>query len=309
MNTRQLGKNGPMVSTLGLGAWPIGGGMGHVDEKVAIATIRTALDAGVTLLDTAQIYRSSEVLIGRALQDGYKNKAFVATKVSGNYSAKAVFEAAENSLRAMQIDVIDLYQIHWWDDKYPLEETMAALLQLQEKGLVRYLGVSNFTDKQMKMALQYGRYEVNQFCYNLFQRQTEETDIPFCEQHGISVLAHSAMAKGLLTGKYKPNHRFPDDDERSKMTQFQGESFALYLNAAEQLQGIAKQKGLTPAQFAVAWPLHNDIVASVLIGAKTPEQVKSLVEAANITFSNDELAQIRQILAGIPQLHNPQRKE
>ncbi len=309
MEFRQLGQNGPHVSTIGLGAWPIGGGMGAVAEKEAIATIRTALDAGINLLDTAQFYRSSESVIGKALADGYRERCFLATKVSGNYSKAAIVDAIENSLRAMHTETIDLYQVHWWDDKYPIDETMDAMLRLQESGKVRYIGVSNYNDTQMQKALEYGRYHANQFCYNLLQRQSEPTDIPFCEREGIGILVHSALAKGLLTGKYQPGHTFASDDERSQMPQFQGEAFAQYLSLAEKLRTIARNKGTDLIQLAVAWPLRLPSVTSVLVGAKSPNQVKAHVKAAGVTFTTEELTAIEHVLSEIPQLPNPQRDE
>src|SRR5258708_8091536 len=171
MDYRQLGKDGPKIPVLGLGAWPIGGGMGHVDEQTAIALVRASIDDGITLVDTAQAYRSSETILGKALKDGYRERCFLATKVSaniaGDYSRKAIMAAIESSLRALQTDYVDLYQIHSWNTKAPIEESMEAMAQLQTQGKVRYVGVSNFDKSQMQQALKTAGFQQNQVPYNL----------------------------------------------------------------------------------------------------------------------------------------------
>jgi aryl-alcohol dehydrogenase-like predicted oxidoreductase len=300
MEYRQLGKDGPPVSVVGFGAWPLGGGMGHVEEQTAIATIRAAIDNGITLIDTAQAYRTSEAIIGKALKDGYRERCFLATKVSWGYSPAAIRSAMENSLRALQVDYVDLYQIHTWKPEYPIQASMEEMARLQEEGKTRCIGVSNFDAGQMQQALQTARFHSNQPRYNLFDRQIEAEDIPFCERAGIGILAHSPLAKGLLTGKYTPDYRFPTDDERSRFPRFQGETFAQYLTVAEQLEKVARDKGLTLVQLAIAWQLRLPAITCVLVGGKTPEQVEEHGGAAGVTFSEDELARIEEILASAP---------
>jgi aryl-alcohol dehydrogenase-like predicted oxidoreductase len=302
MEYRQFGKDGPQAPVLGLGAWPIGGGMGHVDEQTAIAVVRTAIDSGITLLDTAQAYRTSETLIGKALKDGYRERCFLATKVSanvaGSYSRKAILSAIESSLRALNTDYVDLYQIHYWDTAAaPIEESMETLAELQKSGKARYIGVSNFDADQMRQALKAARYQANQVVYNLFDREIESEDIPFCEREGIGILAHSPLAKGLLTGRYTPDSKFPADDERSRFPRFQGQTFANYLATAERLKEVARDKGLSLVQFAIAWPLRQPAVSCVLVGAKTPQQVQEYVGADGVRFTDEESRRIQAILA------------
>ena len=170
MEYRQHGKDGPQVPVLGLGAWPIGGGMGHVEEANAIATIHAAIDHGITLIDTAQGYLTSEATLGKALKSGYRDRCFIATKVSRDYSRQGIRAAMEDSLRALQVDYVDLYQIHHWDDRYPLDEMMETMARLQEEGKTRYVGVSNFDARQMAQALQIARFQSNQPPYNLIDR-------------------------------------------------------------------------------------------------------------------------------------------
>ncbi len=143
MNHRQLGKDGADIPVLGLGAWPIGGGMGNMDDRDCIDTVRTAIDSGITLLDTAQAYRTSEATLGRALKDGYRERCFLATKVSRQYSRGDIENAIENSLRNLDVDYVDLYQIHSWNPQYPIEESMETMARLQEQGKTRFIGVSN----------------------------------------------------------------------------------------------------------------------------------------------------------------------
>jgi len=206
----------------------------------------------------------------------------------------------ENSLRALGVDYVDLYQIHWWDPQYPIEESMETMARLQEEGKARYIGVSNFNAKHMQQALQIARFHSNQPGYNMFDRQIEAEDIPFCEREGIGIVAHSPLAKGLLTGKYTPRHKFAADDERSGFPRFQGETFARYLAVADQLKEVAHAKGLSLIQLAISWLLRLPAITCVLVGAKNPAQVKDHLGAAGVTFSGDELARIEEILADAP---------
>lgn len=300
MEYRQLGRDGPQVSVLGLGAWPLGGGMGYVDEATAIDTIRAAIDNGVTLVDTAQAYRTSEATLGKALRGGYRERCFLATKVSDDYSREGIVAAIDDSLRALDVEAVDLYQIHSWDDRYPIRESMEALAEVQAAGKARYLGVSNFDAEQMREALQTARFHANQPRYNLFDREIEQDDVPFCEQHGVGLLAHSPLAKGLLTGKYSPGYRFPDDDERSQMPRFRGDTFKRYLEVAKGLEAVANDKGLSLTQLAVAWLLRLPAVTCVLVGAKSPAQVEEHLGAVGVRFSDDELGRIESLLADVP---------
>ncbi|MBL7201986.1 MAG: aldo/keto reductase [Anaerolineae bacterium] len=301
MEYRQLGSDGPQVPVLGLGAWPIGGGMGHVDERVAINTIRAAIDSGITLLDTAQAYRTSEATVGVALRDGYRDRCFLATKASSDYSREGILSSLEDSLRALDVDYVDLYQIHNWKPEYPIEATMETMARLQEQGKARYIGVSNYGAAQMAQALKTARFGSNQVRYSMFDRQIEVQDVPFCEQEGIGILVHSPLAKGLLTGVYTPAHRFPQDDERSRFPRFQGDAFARYLTVADRLQEIALDGGLNLVQLAIAWALRLPAITCVLVGAKNPSQVQDHAGAAGVVLGDEELARISEILSDAPQ--------
>ena len=257
MHTRRLGKDGPEVSVLGLGGWPLGGGMGQIDERTVINIVRAAIDRGVTLIDTAEAYLASEARIGKALRHGYRERCFLATKVSYDYSQAGINAAIERSLRTLGVDYVDLYQIHTWVRRYPLEEAMTTMARLQQAGKARYIGVSNFDAEQMQRGLQSARFQSTQPIYNLFNRHIEKQDAPFCARQGIGILAYSPLAKGLLTGKYGAGHVFPPHDERHESLNFQSDRFAHQLAAIERLQEVAGDKGITLSQLAIAWALRG----------------------------------------------------
>ncbi len=298
MEQRQLGTDGPWVSVLGLGAWPLGGGMGRVDEGTAIDTVRAAIDNGITLIDTAQAYQDSEAFLGRALRDGYRARCFLATKASFDFTPEGIRAAMADSLRALDTDYVDLYQLHRWEESTPVEDQMAALAALQAEGKTRYLGVSNYSAPQMARALKAARFHADQPAYNLFDRHIEAEILPFCREHGIGILAHSPLAKGLLTGKYTADTVFPADDERSWLPAFQGDAFRRALDVAAQLERLARDKGVTLVQFAIAWLLRDPAITCVLVGAKSPAQVEDYLPALDVSFTPGELAEIDAVMNG-----------
>ena len=295
MEKRQLGKDGPMVPVLGFGAWPIGGGMGNVDEKNAIATIHAAIDNGITLIDTAQSYRISQEIIGKALK-GRRDDVFLATKASFDYSRQGILDAMEDSLSKLQVDHVDLYQIHGWDPQYPIVESKETMEELRRSGVTRYIGVSNFSVDQMEEAAKTAPFHSLQPRYNMFDREIEEKVLPFCERSGIGILAHSPLAKGLLTGKYTPDYRFPADDERANRPNFKGEQFKRILAKGERLKAVGQARNLTLVQLAIGWQLRLSGVTCVLVGAKNPSQVEEHVGAVGWKLTNEELKKIEEIL-------------
>ena len=304
MEYRQLTRDGTQVSVIGLGTWPFGGGMGAMDDQTAIAITRAAIDNGINLIDTAQVYGESEERLGKALKDGYRDRCFLATKVwreqDNDYSPAAIYAAMDESLRKLDVDYVDLYQIHHPDPSYPLDQTMEALDRLREQGKTRYIGVSNFWVEHMEEALTTTRLHTNQPRYNMLDRRIEAEVLPFCERNGIGIMAHSPLAKGLLTGRYRVGHKFPEDDERSRLSRFRGEPFAHYVKVADQLKQIAADKNLSLIQLAIGWLLRLSSVSCVLVGAKRPDQIHEHLGAAGVTFSDDELARIESILQDTP---------
>ena len=300
MRYRQLIRDGTRVSVIGLGTWPLGGHMGQMDEQTAITVTRTAIDSGINLIDTAQAYHPSEARLGQALKDGYRDRCFLATKVIGDYSPAGIKAAMDDSLRNLDVDYVDLYQIHHPDPGYPFDQSMQALEQLRDQGKTRYIGVSNFQVEHMQPAFETARFHTSQPRYNMLDRRVEAEALPYCERREIGVLAHSPLAKGLLTGRYRVGHKFPDDDERSHLPRFRGASFAHYVEVADRLQELAADKGISLVQMAIGWLLRLPVVSCVLVGAKNAEQVRDHLAAADVTFSDDELARIETILEHTP---------
>jgi aryl-alcohol dehydrogenase-like predicted oxidoreductase len=290
-----------VVSALGFGAWPIGGGMGAVEEATAITTIHAALDAGITLIDTSDNYRGSEGLIGRTLRGGRRARAFIATKVSRDYSPQAIRAVMENSLRELQTECVDLYQIHGWNPEHPIAESMVTMAALQREGKTRFIGVSNFNVEQMRAAQASAPFQTLQPRYNLFDRQIEAEIAPFCAREGIGILVHSPLGKGLLTGRYRPGHVFPAEDERSQFPRFQGETLARYAAVTDRLLAeVARPRGLSLVQLAVGWTLRLPAVSVCLVGAKSPDQVREHVGAQGWQLSEEELRRIDAILSTAP---------
>ncbi len=298
MKKRQLGKNGDEVAVVGLGSWPIGGGMGNVDQLQAIATIHAAIDVGVTLIDTAQSYRTSEITIGKALAGGKRAKVFLASKASTDYSRRGIRASIEDTLKALDTDHLDLYQIHSWNPQYTIEESMGEMARIVEEGKTRFIGVSNFSVEQMRRAWAAAPFASTQPAYNIFERDIEQDVIRYCSHQGIGILAHSVLAKGLLTGKYRPDHLFPSDDERSHMSRFQGRQFAEYLKRADALSVVANEIGCTLVQLAIAWAVRIPHVACALVGAKSPAQVAEQAAAAEIVLDHEVIARIEDIASG-----------
>ena len=298
MNTRQLGRNGPQVSAIGFGAWPIGGGLGNVPEQDGIAAVHAALDAGMTFIDTAEGYQTSESVVGKAIK-GRRDEVFLATKVSGDdHSAAHINGAIDASLRTLSTDYIDLYQLHSPQPRWHIADTMASLTRLRDAGKIRYIGVSNFSPEQTAEAMQYAPIHSSQPRYNLMWRNLEDDVLPFCLRNGIGVIPHSVLCKGVLGGKHKPGHKFAADDERRLFNFFRGDLFAQTHSVTRRLDGWARDHNRDIAQLAIAWVLANPAVTCALVGAKSAEQARHNALAADWVLTRGELAEIEELLGG-----------
>ncbi|MDG0870443.1 aldo/keto reductase [Candidatus Lucifugimonas marina] len=295
MDTRQLGTNGPDVSVICLGAWPLGGGMGVIPDKQAIATIHASIDAGANFIDTAEGYRTSEGVLGKALK-GRRDQVFLATKLSGDQSVEHMAEAIENSLRLLGTDCIDLYQLHRPQFEIPIEDTMANLEKLRDEGKIRYIGVSNFSGDHHRQTAKHGTIHSSQPRYNMLTRQVEDDVLPACEELGTGVIPHSVLAKAMLSGKYRPGHVFPSDDERVSKPEFHESVFIPAMKIVEKLLAWAGDHGREGPQLAIAWCLANPVVTSCIVGAKTPEQAVYNAEAAEWKLSENDMAELAEIL-------------
>ncbi|GAC1427553.1 MAG: aldo/keto reductase [Chloroflexota bacterium] len=304
MEMRQLGKNGPPVSAIGFGAWAMGGrGWGQVDDDETVAAVRRSVELGSTFLDTAEVYGDgqSEELIGRALSGGLRKEVFLATKVGGSdLSRKRIAEAIDNSLRRLQTDYVDLYQLHWPDEKTPVEESMQAMDDLVKAGKVRYVGVSNFDVPLMTRCLAVRHVDSLQPVYSMLNRGIEKEILPFCQQQGIGAVVYSPMAKGLLTGKYSPDATFSEGDVRQSDPLFQGERFRKNLELVERLKRIAQEHNATVVQLALNWTLQHPAVTVAIAGAKRPAQVAENVGGQGWQLTAQEKSAIEGWLSALP---------
>lgn len=302
MKTRSLGTSDIQITPILMGTWQAGKRMwSGIDDEESIKAIRAAVDAGITTIDTAEVYGEghSEQVIAQAVGD-IRDRLVYASKVFANHlKYDLVIEACDRSLNNLKTDYLDLYQIHWPSDSFgnepvPIEETMRALNKLKEEGKIRAIGVSNFNRHQITEASQYGRIDSLQPPYSLFWRKIEQDAVPYCIEHNISILAYSSMAQGLLTGKFRPGHQFAKDDHRSANVLFQGENFERASQALEQLKPIAESHNCTLAQLSLAWLIAQPQTVAIA-GARTAAQAEDNAKAASVNLSDDELQQIDRI--------------
>jgi len=300
---RSLGSSDLKVSVLGLGCWPLGGGpgWGDVDERQSIATIHMALDRGINLFDTAEAYSRghSEELVGKALR-GRRHKALIATKVSPANAEPATLRAhCEASLRRLQTDYIDLYQVHWPLEDDAVEDAFATLRDLRDEGKVRFIGVSNHGVHQLTRAIATGTPIVsNQLCYSLLSRAIETGIVPLCRGHDMGIIAYMGLMQGLLAGIYAT----PDDVPafRARTRHFSGArpmarhgeegAEAETFEALGRIRGIAAELGLPMAQVALAWVAARPGVSCVLVGGRKPTQLERNLAAASVTLSTEVIA-------------------
>ena len=294
MNFRYLGKSGFKISEITYGNWLTHGS--QVENDAATQCVRAALDAGITTFDTADVYANTraETVLGEALKDERRESLEIFTKVFGptgpkghndlGLSRKHIMESINGSLTRLQTDYVDLYQAHRYDYETPLEETMQAFADIVRQGKALYIGVSEWTADQLRdghaLAKELGFQLIsNQPQYSMLWRVIEAEVMPTSEELGISQIVWSPIAQGVLSGKYQPGKPAP---EGSRATDDKGGSRMIkrwmtdeVLTRVQQLKPMAEEAGLTMAQLAVAWVLQNDNVASAIIGASRPEQVRT----------------------------------
>jgi len=302
-----LGRGGPKVSAIGIGMWQAGGKSWGRDvrDKDCIAAMVRAVELGITLFDTAEVYGRghSEEVVGKAIRSAGRENVFVATKVAGDHVRPGDVErACEGSLKRLGVREIDLYQIHWpspWD-QVPLRDTMKALEKLQRRGKIRHIGVSNFAVRDLEEArAQLSRTDIvsDQVRYNLLQRDIEAEVLPYCKREGIAILAWSPLGKGVLGGKYHARNR-PTDPVRSEEDLFRPENLRAATPLVNALRRIARDRGKTPAQVALAWlRRHANVVP--IPGVKRPAQSEENAGAAGWSLRAAELRTLGRIAASI----------
>lgn len=307
MDKRFLGSLPVSVIGLGTMSWPgcrygIGGYSPTATERDEVREmVIAALDSGITLFDTAEGYGRglAEELLGETLEElGRRDEVVIVTKVGPIFEADqingrncdlseaSILRRCEASLRRLRTDCIDLYLAHWPDPATPIEATMGAAAKLKEQGKIREFGVSNFGVDLMTEALKYGPLAANQLPYSLVDRDIDADRRPFCEQHGIGIMAYSPMGKGVLSGKYDAHHLPPADDYRHQRKHFAKENLPAYLEIAAKLRELTPSVEATPAQLAIAWVLNQPGLTVALPGAKSPDQVRANAAAGNKDFLN-----------------------
>ncbi|MBP1996528.1 aldo/keto reductase [Paenibacillus eucommiae] len=317
MNYRQWGKTGLKVSEVSLGTMAFGR---WIDEDLSVKVINTSLDAGINLIDTADIYGKgmdlndptqtgeSEAIIGRALL-GKRDKVVLATKVlarvgtginDAGLSRYHIYRALENSLKRLKTDYVDIYQVHGFDTSTPLEETLSALDDLVKQGKIRYIACSNYAAWQLAKAhgisalKGWNRFEGVQPEYSLISRSIERELVPFVESEKVGIIAYSPLGRGILTGKYKQGEVPPADsrlaagEKRLELLLETNPAYAL----VDAIRPLAERRGWTLAQFALSWVLSHPYVSSAILGVSKPEQIKDALQFADEHLTQEELAEI-----------------
>lgn len=300
-----------MITPIGFGAWAVGGpwqfGWGEQSDHDSIAAIRRALELGINWIDTAAVYGlgHSEEVVARALRDWTGSRPYVFTKCGMiwnekhevGYSLRAAFirRECDASLRRLNVDVIDLYQIHWpADDLVETLEGWATMADLQKEGKVRWIGVSNFSLQELQKAKDIAPVTSLQPPYSLIRREAEKDLLPFCEREDIGVIVYSPMVSGLLTGAMTRERgaNLPADDWRRGSPEFQEPKLSQNLALVERLRAVGAGHGKSPGEVAIAWTLRNQAVTGAIVGARNPKQVDGIVGAAAFRLRPNEIKEI-----------------
>ena len=310
MEERWLGNSDLHITSLGIGAWAMGGSgwgfsWGPQDDKDSIAAIRKALESGMNWIDTAAVYGlgHSEEVVARALE-GIPHRPYVFTKcervwnergeLGTSLKAASLRRECEASLRRLKVDVIDLYQIHWPQPDEDIEEGLTALAKLKEEGKVRYIGLSNFNVSQMKRAQAIAPITSLQPPYSILARDVEKEILPYCAEQNIGVIVYAPMRSGLLSGAMTRERAgaLPENDWRRQDLDFQDPKLSRNLQLVDLLRSIGKRHGRTPGEVAIAWTLRHPAVTAAIVGLRRPEQVSGIIGAGEFRLSSEEIGEI-----------------
>lgn len=316
--TTKFGKTGMEITKIGFGSWAIGGGgwrggWGSQDDQEAIGSIRRGVEVGMNWIDTAAVYGMghSEELVAEALKDiPEADRPYVFTKSSlkwdedrnviNNLDKDSVKQECEDSLRRLQVDAIDLYQIHWPNPEPDIEEGWEAMKELKDEGKVRHIGVSNFNVEQMERIRAIAPVETLQPPYNMLARGVEGEILPYCEENDIGVIVYSPMRSGLLTGKMTKERveNMPDDDWRRNSDDFNEPKLSANLKLVDLLTEVGSSHDAAPGEVAIAWTLRRSGVTAAIVGGRRPDQVDGVIGGAELTLSDDD---VKRIEDAIPQ--------
>ena len=311
MKTKQLGNSDMKLTPIGVGAWAMGGGgwafaWGPQDDNESIAAIRAALDKGVNWIDTAAVYGlgHSEEVVAKAVK-GLGNLPYIFTKceriwnekreIGKSLKADSIRREVEASLRRLQVERIDLYQIHWPEPDEQIEEGWTEMAKLKAEGKVRYIGLSNFNADQMRRAQAIAPITSLQPPYSMISPEIEESILPYCAQNNIGVIVYSPMKSGLLSGGMTRERvaAFPQDDFRKRAPAFQEPQLSRNLELAELLRAMGQRHGRTPGEVAIAWTLRRPEVTAAIVGMRSAKQVEGVIGAAEFRLSPEEVAEIQ----------------
>lgn len=314
MKTKKLGNTDFEITSVGFGAWAIGGGgwefgWGKQDDENSVKAIHKAIESGINWIDTAAVYGlgHSEEVVAKALK-GMKERPYVFTKcelrwdengkIYNSIKKESVKYECEMSLKRLQTDVIDLYQIHWPSPDNEIEEGWEAMQELKTEGKIRFAGVSNFSVEQMERIMNIARISSLQPPYSLSHSVTEKKIIPYCEKNNIGVIVYSPMMSGLLSGKMTRERieALPDDDWRKNSSQFKEPRLTKNLLIAEKLKEIGKKYGAEAGAVAIAWTLRLNGVTAAIVGARNPGQIDLLISAGNLILDVSDINDLNKII-------------
>ena len=310
MNTVRLGNSDLDITPIGVGAWAMGGpgyrfAWGNQDDNDSIAAIHKALEKGINWIDTAAVYGlgHSEEVVGKALA-GMSEPPYIFTKcervwnaegeISKSLKADSIRRELESSLKRLNVDAVDLYQIHWPEPEEDIEEGWSTLAELKAEGKIRYIGVCNFNVSQLKRAQAIAPVTSLQPPYSLIRRDIEAEILPYVLEQGIGVIGYSPMASGLLTGKMTRERAegLPENDWRSRSDAFKEPLLSKHLALATKLGEIAAKHGLTAGEAAIAWTLRLPAVTAAIVGVRHPDQVDGVIGALDFRLTPEEVAEI-----------------
>jgi len=319
LETRRFGRTGLDITRIGFGSWAVGGsgwfaGWGSQDDQESVGAIHRALEHGINWIDTAAVYGlgHAEEVVAEALKDvPQSDRPYVFTKcelvwddegnVGNSLKADSVKQECEDSLRRLNVEAIDLYQIHWPNPDEDIEEGWGAMAELKQEGKVRHIGVSNFDVGQLKRAEAVAPVETLQPPYSMLNRGVEDEVLPYCQENGLGVINYSPMFSGLLTGKMDKERaeNLPSDDWRSSHPQFQEPNLSRNLELVETLREIgAAHGGRSPGEVAIAWTLRNPAITAAIVGGRRPDQVDGVVGAVDLQLDDSEVERIESMLQG-----------